>query len=227
MTMNLNSSEKNDIRQRFAAIDTANVADVLDSLGLFDQGLAPHFRPFTDTPRLAGWAFTIRGQMAPGPQGGDAQKMQACQQISGGEISVWSGNGQGICYFGELIAIGMRERGSVGALVDGGIRDLHWLNQLDFPVFAAYRTPVQSIGRWKVTGWQEPIWMTGATTALVRVSPGDFILGDADGVIVIPAAQVERVLEEAERLTAQEARIRTELAAGLSLAEALDTYGHV
>jgi 4-hydroxy-4-methyl-2-oxoglutarate aldolase len=86
---------------------------------------------------------------------------------------------------------------------------------------------VQSIGRWKVTGWQEPVWIAGATRPFVRVSPGDFILGDDDGVIAIPSEHVEQVLNEAERLTAQEARIRTDLASGLSLAQALDTYGHV
>ena len=219
--------KKNAIRQRFSVIDTANVADVLDSMGLFDQGLAPHFKPFTGGPRLAGWAFTLRGQMAPGPQGGDAEKMTACHAIAEGEVSVWSGDGHGICYFGELIALGMRERGSVGALVDGGIRDIHWLKKLGFPVFAAYRTPVQSIGRWKVTGWQEPVWIAGATRPLVSVSPGDFILGDDDGVIAIPGEHVEQVLNEAERLTAQEARIRTDLASGLSQAQALETYGHV
>ena len=225
--MTYTTEQKNDIRQRYAAIDTANVADVLDSLGIFDQGLAPKFKPYTTTPRLAGWAFTIRGQMVPGPQGGDARKMKACHEISEGEVSVWSGDGEGICYFGELIAIGMRERGSVGALVDGGIRDIHWLNKLAFPVFAAYRTPVQSIGRWQVTGWQEPVWMAGATKPFVSVAPGDFILGDDDGVIAIPAAYVDQVLTEAERLTKQEASIRTELAAGLSLAQALEKYGHV
>lgn len=225
--MTLTQEQKNDIRERYQAIDTANVADVLDTLGLFDQGLAPSFKPYTQAPRLAGWAFTIRGQMVPGPQGGDARKMQACHEISEGEISVWSGDGHGICYFGELIAIGMRERGSVGSLVDGGIRDIHWLDKLAFPVFAAYRTPVQSIGRWQVTGWQEPVWMSGATKPFVSVAPGDFILGDADGVIAIPAGVVEQVLVEAERLTRQEARIRTELAGGLSLAQALEKYGHV
>jgi len=179
------------------------------------------------TGKLAGWAFTLRGQMVPGPQGGDAQKMRACQEISDDEVSVWSGDGRGICYFGELIAIGMKERGCVGALIDGGIRDLHWLNAMQFPIFATYRTPVQSIGRWRVTGWQEKVYLAGATGNLVAVSPGDFILADADGAIVIPAAHAEKVLVEAERLTEQEARIRQELANGLSLSAALEKYGHV
>lgn len=219
--------KKDEIRARFSAVDTANVADVLDTLGLFDQGLSPSFRPHTKAGKLAGWAFTIRGQMAPYPQGGDAEKMAACQQMGRGEVSVWSGDGQGVCYFGELIAIGMKEKGSVGALVDGGVRDLHWLDMLDFPVFATYRTPVQSIGRWKVTAWQQAVWLTGATKPQVLVRPGDFILADVDGAIVIPFEHVDHVLEESERLTRQESVIRRELGLGLTLSQALEKFGHV
>lgn len=225
--MQFTSEQRRAIRERFLEVDTANVADVLDNVGLMDQGLAPEFQQLSGSERLAGWAFTVRGQMVPGPLGGDPKKMLACNEIKADEVSVWSGDGQGICYFGELIAIGMKEKGSVGALIDGGIRDLLWLGKMNFPVFAKYRTPVQSIGRWQVTGWQEPVFLAGATAKLVQVNPGDFILADADGAIVIPAAHVEAVLTEAEGLTRKEAEIRQELAAGLSLADALRKYGHV
>ena len=168
--------QRNDMRARYMAVDTSNVADVLDTLGYLDQGLAPDFAPFPRTAgRIAGWAHTIRGQMTPYEQGGDADKMRACQALGDDEISVWSGDGEGICYFGELIAIGMKERGCAGALVDGGIRDVRWIGELGFPVFARYRTPVQSIGRWKVTASQIPVYMRGARGSLVIVRPGDFI----------------------------------------------------
>lgn len=141
-------ADRDDIRRRFLAVDTSNVADVLDTLGFPDQGLSAAFAPYPSTAgRLAGWAYTIRGQMTPYPMGGDAEKMKACKGIGPGQVSVWSGDGEGICYFGELIAIGMKERGSVGALVDGGIRDVRWIGAHGFPVYARYRTPVQSIGR--------------------------------------------------------------------------------
>jgi regulator of RNase E activity RraA len=158
---------------------------------------------------------------------GDAAKMAAAHGIGPDEVSVWSGDGRGICYFGELIALGMKERGSVGALLDGGIRDVRWIGEAGFPVFARYRTPVQSIGRWRVTGCQEPVYVQGATTEWVVVTPGDFVLADEDGAIVIPAAIVERVLERSEELTVMEQRIRREVTAGLSLQDALEKYGHV
>ena len=224
----MNPQQKEDIRQRYLRVDSSNVADVLDECGRLDQGLAPEFSPYPLTAgRLAGWAYTIRGQMTPYPMGGDADKMAACQGLGPGEISVWSGDGHGICYFGELIAIGMKERGCAGALVDGGIRDVRWIGQQDFPVYARYRTPVQSIGRWKVNACQVPVYLRGATSTLVAVRPGDFIHGDEDGVIVIPAEMVEKVLVEAERLTEKERLIRTELQAGLTLGQALQKYGHV
>ncbi|VVE66793.1 aldolase [Pandoraea anapnoica] len=222
------TEQKEEIRQRFLQVDTSNVADVLDTMGYMNQGLAAAFAPYpADVAKLAGWAYTIHGHMMPYPQGGDADKMQACAGVSPGEVTVWSGDGEGICYFGELIAIGMKERGSVGALIDGGIRDVRWIGMQDYPLFARYRTPVQSIGRWKVDSWQTPVSLRGAVSRWVEVRPGDFILGDEDGVIVIPAALVDEVLIEAERLTEKERSIRAELQQGLSLSEALAKYGHV
>ncbi|MFO1147487.1 MAG: RraA family protein [Alsobacter sp.] len=228
MTTLLSQAERDAIRERFKAVDTSNVADVLDNLGEFDRGLSASFAPFpANAPKLAGWAYTIRGQMTPFAMGGDADKMKACQGVRPGEVTVWSGDGEGICYFGELIAIGMKERGCVGALVDGGIRDVRWIGQQGFPVYARYRTPVQSIGRWKVNASQAPVFVRGATSSFVRIEPGDFILADEDGAISIPAARVLEVLAEAERLTRTEVAIRAELSAGLTLSEALEKFGHV
>ena len=135
------------IRRRYLAVDSSNVADVLDELGLRDQGLAPSFRPFpADAGRMAGWAAPIQGEMAdyPGDQK-DPRKMEACAALTPGSVSVWAGAGEGVCFFGELIAIGMAERGCVGALADGGVRDLPWLGRLGFPVYARYRTPVRGL----------------------------------------------------------------------------------
>ena len=216
------------IRKRYLRVDTATVADVLDVLGLPDQGLAPGFAPYPAAAgRMGGRAYTIRGRMQRYAGSGDPRKMQAVDGVGPGEVTVWSGEGRGICFFGELIALGMKRRGCAGALVDGGIRDIGWIAKQRFPVYARYRTPVQSIGRWKVTAWQVPVDMPGATRKRVRVSPGDFVLADVDGVIVIPARVCAKVLAEAERLTKKEIRIRRELDRGASLEDVLHKYGHV
>jgi regulator of RNase E activity RraA len=217
------------IRLRYLAVDTSNVADVLDELGLHDQGLAPSFRPFpAGAGRLAGWAATIRGEMTSYPQADrDPRKMQACARLTPGSVSVWAGAGEGVCFFGELIAIGMAERGCVGALADGGVRDLAWLERMGFPVYARYRTPVQSIGRWRVVEDGLPVTLPGATSEHVEVRPGDFVLADDDGAILIPASMVEEVLERAEAMGRSEQEIRAELAGGASLADTLAKFGHV
>jgi 4-hydroxy-4-methyl-2-oxoglutarate aldolase len=138
------------IRQRFLAADSSNVMDVLDSVGRPNQALKADFQPIASTGcKIAGFAYTIRGQMTPYEGTGDPEKMRACNGISEDEVSVWSGDGRGICYFGELIALGMKERGCTGAVVDGGVRDVRWIAMHEFPVVARYRTPVQSIGRWR------------------------------------------------------------------------------
>jgi regulator of RNase E activity RraA len=224
----LSAEQRESIRQRYLRVDTSNVADVLDTLGYLNQGLAPDFSPYpAKAGRMAGTAYTIRGQMTPYALGGDADKMKACQGLSAGEVSVWSGDGEGICYFGELIAIGMKECGCTGALVDGGVRDVRWIGEIRFPVYARYRTPVQSIARWKVTACQVPVYLRGAAGALVVVRPGDFILADEDGAIVIPVDVLEQVLVESEKLTRTEENIRAELKNGLTLAQALEKFGHV
>lgn len=222
------SSESEAIRQRYLKVDTATVADVLDALGYLHQGIAPAFAPYpADAGRLAGWAYTICGEMRPYAGSGDPDKMKAVDGLTPGCVSVWSGSGEGVCFFGELIALGMKRRGCTGALVDGGVRDIEWIAKQRFPVYARYRTPVQSIGRWKVTAWQVPAYLPGATKQHVIVNPGDFVLADVDGVIVVPYDEVEKVLNEAERRIETEKQIRAELDAGATLEAVLAKYGHV
>lgn len=222
----MSADSRAEIRRRYLDVDTATVADVLDELEVVDQGLASEFHALSGS-RIAGWAYTISGTSRPAPTGGDPAKMEACGGIGADQIAVWSGDGRGFAYFGELIATGMVERGCVGALVQGGVRDLRWLERAGFACFGLFRAPVQSIGRWAVDAWQQPVELPGATTELVVVRPDDFVLGDEDGVIIVPAELVERVLARAEELTATEVKIRSDLSAGSTLAEVLDRYGHV
>ncbi|WP_216318530.1 RraA family protein [Deinococcus aestuarii] len=227
--MTLTQDRKLELRDRFLRVDTANVADILDEMGYPDCGLASSFWPIRERlEKMGGWTYTIRGQMTPYPGTGDPKKMQAVSGLTPGHLSVWSGGGaEGVCFFGELIARGMQYRGCVGALVDGGIRDIEWLARMNFPVYARYRTPVQSIGRWEVNAWQVDVYLPGATTARVRVRPDDFILADFDGAVLIPQEIAEEVLTRAEALTEKERHIREDLESGMSLPDVLGKYGHV
>lgn len=216
-----------ELRLRYSKVDATIIADVLDDIGLFDQVLSPSIAPQpSSAPPIAGWAFTIYGEMTSYPLAdGDPEKMVACEQIRPGQVSVW-GNAEGVALFGEMIALRMQAQGCLGAIIDGGVRDVDQLEEQKFPVFARYRAAVQSIGRWKVQGHARPVVLPGATKP-VTVHAGDFIRADSNGVVVIPADRAHEVLERALALMEQEGELRNELIAGRSLESALDMFGHV
>jgi regulator of RNase E activity RraA len=220
------SDERNAIRDRFLALDTTTVSDVLEQVGLRDQALSTTLLPIDrGQPKLAGFAYTVRGQMMPYAGPGDPDKMAAIDGMRPGVVSVWAGDAEGMACFGELLALAMKVRGCLGCVVSGGVRDADWIARHGVPVYAKYRSPVQSIGRWKVTGCEIPVVMPGATARRVEVAPGDFLLGDGDGVVVIPAVHIGFVLDEAEKITAREARIRGEIRDGAALDVVLGRYG--
>lgn len=223
--------KRQSIRERYANVSTADASDALEILGHRDRALSVDIIPMSGSS-LAGWAFTISGEMASSDvdqanSGGDPKKLEACAAIGPGEIAVWSGNGTGVCYFGDMFTIAMMQRGSVGAVLDGGIRDLPGLDALGYPVFARYSTPVQSNGRWIVTDWQREVVMPGATTEGTSVRPGDFILGDRDGVIVIPVELAEEVLRITEGRRDEDAAIQDALRAGGHPKEVRSLYGRL
>jgi regulator of RNase E activity RraA len=219
--------KRQSIRERYLAVPSAGASDILDRMGRYHQGLASVFRPVSGE-RLTGWVYTIKGEPAEYPlSDGDQLKLEACEGVGRGEVSVWTGGGEGVCYFGDMIAIGMVVNGSVGALVDGGLRDIRAMDEIGFSAFARYTSAVQSIGRWRVTGYQVPVFLPGATSRWVRTEPGAFLVADEDGAVVIPADVVEEVLEMAEELDAADAEIREALHSGLSLRETREKYGHL
>jgi 4-hydroxy-4-methyl-2-oxoglutarate aldolase len=216
------------LRERFLQVDTTTVSDVLGLHGRLDQALATDLLPLAEgQSRLAGFAYTVRTAMLPYQGPGDPDKMAAIEGMGEGVVSVWAGDAQGVASFGELLALGMKVRGCTGMVVNGGVRDRDGIVKAGIPVYAKYRSPVQSIGRLKVTGWQVPVTMPGATSRHVTVTPGDFMLGDADGVVVVPAALAATVLEQAEAITARERAIRGEVDSGASLGVILGRYGRV
>ena len=112
------------IRQRYLKVDAATVADALDALGYQHQGLAPTFAPYpSDAGKLAGWAYTILGEMRPYAGTGDPEKMKAVDGIKLGCVTVWSGAGDGVCFFGELIALGILNALLIAGPVIAGIGD--------------------------------------------------------------------------------------------------------
>lgn len=224
----MDSRQRGQVRQRFLALNTAIVCDVYDEfewpVTALESGIV---RRTFERQRLAGWAYPIEGQLSTA-KGADRLKLEVVDALPEGCVTVWGGtNAGGFCLFGDLIAATMAKRGCRGAVVDGGFRDVEEISGTGFPVFARYVSPVQSIGRWRVTRHAEPILVRGAVGALVPVAPGDFVLGDEDGVVIIAEQRVEQVLTRAEAIVRQEQEARRLSEAGMTAAEMLDKYGHV
>jgi regulator of RNase E activity RraA len=206
---------------------TAVISDVFDSLGLqppvLDNSLI-----FVGSPHaFAGPAYTITGESV-NFSGGDRKKLLAIDEMPAGIVSVWASmDAKGVCCFGDLLASAMRARGCAGAVVDGGIRDASFLESCGMPVVSRYRTPAQGIGRWRVTASQVPVQVRGALTEWLTVEPGDFVVGDADGVIVVPQRLLEEVQSRVVDWSRSESAARAEIADGLPLLAALEKYGHL
>jgi regulator of RNase E activity RraA len=197
------------------------VADVLDGLGRREQVLPQRIGPVTLGMKIAGPAFPGRGEPTDDPTHDDSQQRLAMlESVPVGSVSVWDcGGHQGSAHWGEIMTRAVRERGSVGAVIDGGLRDTSFVLDLEFPVFCAFRSATSSIGRWDIVEWNREI-----TVGSTLVRPGDWIFGDVDGVVVVPIEMVDDVIAEAEDQAAREMAMRAELEAG---AKPSDVYARL
>lgn len=220
--------DKANIRARYEVLPTAVIADVYDEFEWEVTALDYRItRKTSQVQRIAGFAETLEGALST-EKGGDTWKLELVDALSEHSVAVWAGtNADGFCLFGDLIAATMQRRGVAGAIVDGGFRDVEEISGTGFPVFARYVTPVQSIGRWRITKSNTPVRIKSATGGYVTVAPGDFVLGDEDGVMVIQAERIVQVLERAEAIVAQEKEQRKAAEEGMSAAEMLKKFGHV
>jgi 4-hydroxy-4-methyl-2-oxoglutarate aldolase len=206
---------------------TAVISDVFDSLQLLPPILDNSLRPIGPSSTIAGPAYTITGESEVF-KGGDRAKLLSIDNMPTGVVALWSSmDAKGVCCFGDLLASAMLARGCVAAVVDGGVRDTSFLKDCGIPVVARYQTPAQGIGRWRVTGSQVPVRVHGALENWLTVSPADIVVGDADGVIVIPHQLVDEVTVKVIAWSQSESKARAEIANGLPLLAALEKYGHL
>ena len=210
------------MRDRFAALYTAALADVLDDLGYREQTLPPEVRPVSPGMRLAGQAFTVAGE--PGAQADwDAtirKTLAMLGSVPAGHVAVYATGHDRSAHFGELSAVSLASRGVAGCVIDGGCRDTRFIADEGFPVFARFVTPEDSTWRWSVTATQTPIEIGS-----VGIEPGDWVVGDEDGVVVVPRAVAGDVLEAAEAKAATENRIRDAVRSGVTPLEAYERHG--
>jgi regulator of RNase E activity RraA len=206
---------------RLTRLYVAVVSDCLDRVGIRDNVMAPHIRPLFPC-RAAGFAATVHAivvDSAPAdPEQWYAGEITAVDMQQNGDVMVVSScDGS---YWGELLATASRARGARGIVADAYTRDTRALEEMGYPTFVAGISAKDSLGRIDVDEIGKTI-ECGAVT----VHHGDLILGDQDGVVVVPYDSAVEVLGLAEAKVATEDTVRNELARGASVREVFAAHG--
>lgn len=207
---------------RLERLHPAVVSDCLDKVGIRSNVMRSDIRPLFPDARLAGFASTVHAVEVDGPPADQDDyykgELRAVDALTDGDVMVVStANGS---YWGELLATASRYRGARGIVVDGYTRDTLALIEMRFPTFAAGINCQDSLGRIDVDAVGVPIECGG-----VRVNQGDLVLGDYDGIVVVPIEAAGEVLRLAEEKVSGENLVRSKLAEGMPVSEAFRTYG--
>jgi regulator of RNase E activity RraA len=211
------------LASRLDAVYTAALADVLDRRGMTTQTLPPDLLPLRPGMRLAGLVYPIKGRPAPGVDYDASVRtvLEMLGSVPAGHVSVYeTGDGES-AHLGELSVISLKARDVVGAVIDGGCRDVDLIVREGFPVFSRYTTPQDGPGRWEVVAHGDVEIEIGG----VRLRRGDWILADADGIVAIPADVALDVVAEAEEKVSTENEIRVAVRAGATPLDAFERYG--
>ncbi|MFB6219269.1 MAG: RraA family protein [Halobacteriaceae archaeon] len=208
--------------RRYADLYTGLVADALDDHGYRDQTLDTAIGPVREDMTAAGLAFPCVGKAN---RDVDAEEQMRSFLTMLGDVPehgmlVIAANSDDAAQIGELTTTALDNRGCRGAVVDGGTRDTGFILDQDYPVFTRYKTPADSITRWELLDWD-----CTAVVGGVEVSPGDVVVGDIDGVTVVPSGVAESVLEAAEAMRDDEDSVREAIREGRTPIEAYEQYG--
>ncbi|HUQ90727.1 MAG TPA: RraA family protein [Bryobacteraceae bacterium] len=194
-------------RQRLLRLGTGPVSDALDKGGAMDHEI----RPWSASARMAGPAFTVQVHTAD-----ILMVSKALAECPEGHVLVIDGHGEkNTALWGGLTTLSAWRKALAGVVVDGAIRDLADIRGSKLPVFA--RAVVPNAGGAQYAGKLQVAVACGG----VVVHPGDWLVGDDDGVVVIPASRLEESLEKATRIVEAEKRIAKAIRAGVEIATLL------
>jgi len=210
------------ITERLEKCYTGAVHDIMRGMGLRDFTLPPRLRPLLPERALAGPAFTILGKVDPAADPHETLLAWTglLSKCPAGHVWVNQPNDNTVAHMGELSAETLRDKGVRGAVVDGMIRDTSFLIDLGFQAWGSGFTPRDIVGWWLPAATMVPIRI-----GEVDIQPGDYMIGDRDGIIRVPKGIVEEVIEKSEAAINTESAIRKAILAGMDPQEAYLKYG--
>ena len=219
MHMFKNDSEKISIIHE--KLYTAVIGDILDEFGFYHQILPPTIKAMTHGQKIVGRAMTVLLIDVFGEQEKPFGRLtEALDQIQKDEVYICTGGTKRCAYWGELLTTTAKVRGGAGAIIDGYHRDTPQVEALDWPVFSMGSYAQDSAVRTKVVDYRCRIEIAG-----VAVCPGDLLVADADGVVVIPKDQEDAVLTKAlEKVSGEKAFLKA-IQNGMSSTEAFEKFG--
>lgn len=204
--------------ERLLALDTCAVSDTVESLG--HRGAINGIAPAWSCGRIAGPARTVRlRRLEPGeaPPAGPHLGARAIEAAQAGDVIVVAhGERDDSAGWGGLLSAAAGLRGVRGCIVDGACRDVDDAVTLGFPLFARSATPATARGRTTEEASDVPVVVGG-----VSLRPGDYVIADRSGVVVIPVEIVDEVVSGAEKMAAEEGRMLERLRAGLPVTQVL------
>ncbi len=226
-----------EIIERYRKLESALVYDTLDAMGLPNQQLCLGIQPLAIDMVVAGPAFTSKYAVSEALSRVKSERLdchasqyQLVRDIYQGCILVEDVGNDPVCGgLGENLGLSVQLRGCGGVVCDGGTRDKKALIHAGFPVFSRFSSCTFSIGRRRLLDYQVPVRLSGHLTQWVTVTPGDFVFGDADGIVVIPQELTVEVLEGAERVAEIEEEQRVQLRAGIDREQVykVNRYAHI
>jgi 4-hydroxy-4-methyl-2-oxoglutarate aldolase len=208
------------IVERLLKLDTCAVSDGMDRLGL--TGATYGVRPIWLCPKIVGRAVTMKIK----PVGLDKPKqhlgtlpIDAAQP--GDVIVIDNGGRPDTSCWGGLLALAAKTKGISGVVIDGACRDIDESRDVGFPVYARGAVPMTARGRVMQEAYNQEIEFAG-----VQVHPGDLVIADGSGVVIIPRSKEEEIVREAEAVAATEARMAEGIRQGMSVLEVLEKLGY-
>jgi regulator of RNase E activity RraA len=223
-----------ELQARWDKIRIANLYDTLDKMGYGNQCLDLGIRPLFPHQHLAGKAVTASGTRDPRTRDQvSAEEKDTDTYVSVGKacfpgcvVVVDGGGEQWTGKFGEMTSWHLKQAGAKGIVIDGFIRDLLGLEVIpDYTVCVRGTSPIESARRWRIQKTNITIAMPGTLTSQVPVSPGDWIIGGPDGVIVVPPEISMEALIKVEEIEGREQGMREDLASGMSFEDCYKKWG--